>query len=98
MAASGLVIAICGNSVPKQLKRPRTSVEAERRTQSGLRRVGWIMSLAGLAFALTWIVAPEAIAWSLSLGFMALGFTLAVATILRCRTSGPAGSPEIAPH
>ena len=98
MAASGLVIAIFGNSVPKQLKRPRTSFEAERRMQSGLRRVGWIMSLAGLAFALTWIVAPEAIAWSLSLGFMTLGFTLAVATILRCRTSGPAGSSEIAPH
>jgi len=88
MAASGLVVAMFGNRIPKQLKRPRASIEAERRMQSGLRRVGWIMSLVGLAFALTWLIAPQTIAWPLSLGLMALGFVLAVATILRCRTVG----------
>lgn len=98
MAASGLVIAMLGNSVPKQLKRPRTTVAAERRMQSGLRRVGWIMSLAGLAFALTWIVAPQVVAWPLSLSLMALGFLLAVVTILRCRTGRSERSAEIAPH
>lgn len=86
MAASGLFIAMLGNGVPKQLKRPRASVDAERRMQSGLRRVGWTMSLAGLAFALIWIVAPEAVARPLSLAWMALAFMFVVATILRCRS------------
>lgn len=98
MAASGLVIAMLGNSVPKQLKPPRTSLVAERRMQSGLRRVGWIMSLAGLAFALTWIVAPQAVAWPFSLGLMALGFFLAMVTILGCRTGGSERSAGIAPR
>lgn len=96
MAASGLAIAMLGNSVPKQLIRPLNSSEGERRRQSGLRRVGWIMALAGLAFSLTWIVAPEAVAWPLSLGLMALGFILAVMAILRCRTGGPDRSAETA--
>jgi len=98
MAASGLVIAMLGNSVPKQLKRPRASLAAEGRMQTGLRRTGWIMSLCGLAFALTWIVAPVAVAWPLSLGLMALGFVLAVVTILRCRSGGSAPSAGAAPH
>lgn len=98
MAASGLVVAMFGNRVPKQLKRPRASIEAERRMQSGLRRVGWIMSLAGLAFALTWLIAPQTIAWPLSLGLMALGFVLAVVTILRCRTVGSNRPARTMPH
>lgn len=98
MAASGLVIAMLGNGVPKQLKPPRASVVAERRMQSGLRRVGWIMSLAGLGFALTWIVAPQAVAWPISLGVMALGFFLGIVTILGCRTGGSERSAEIAPR
>ena len=95
MAASGLVIAMLGNGVPKELKRPRNSLEAERRMQTGLRRVGCIMMLAGVAFALTWIVAPQGVATPLSMSIMAIGFILALATIMRCRTSRSDRSAKI---
>lgn len=84
MAVTGLIVAILGNGVPKQLKRPRASVEAERRMQAGLRRVGWTMTLGGLAFGLTWVIAPEAVAWPLSLALMGVAFMVALATVLRC--------------
>lgn len=84
MAVTGLIVAILGNGVPKQLKRPRASVEAERRMQAGLRRVGWTMTLGGLAFGLTWVIAPEAVAWPLSLALMGVAFVIALATVLRC--------------
>lgn len=84
MAVTGLIVAILGNGVPKQLKRPRASVEAERRMQAGLRRVGWTMTLGGLAFGLTWVIAPQAVAWPLSLALMGVAFMVALATVLRC--------------
>lgn len=98
MAASGLVVAMLGNSVPKQLKRPRSSLEAERRMQAGLRRVGWIMLLAGLAFALTWVVAPQGVAKPLSMSVMVVGFILALVTIVRCRTGSSDRSTGISQH
>ena len=89
MAITGLVVAILGNSVPKTLKRPRPSVESERRIQAGLRQVGWTMMVGGLAFSLVWVIAPEAVAWPLSLAVMGIAFVIALVTILRCRSGVP---------
>lgn len=62
MAMMGLVIAGYGNLVPKQLKRPRATIEAEARTQTALRATGWAMTLAGLVWTAFWIFAPEDVA------------------------------------
>lgn len=90
MAATGLIIAWMGNVVPKQLKRPRDSLAAERRVQTALRRVGWVMTLAGLIFAGAWIVAPEAVAEPLSMIVLGAAFLVTAVTALSCRAR-PAG-------
>ncbi|MNH91493.1 hypothetical protein D3C73_440590 [compost metagenome] len=85
MAATGLVLAAIGNSVPKQLKRARSSLAAERRVQAALRRVGWAVTLAGVAVGALWVLAPEAWAQPLSLMILGAAFLVVVQAILACR-------------
>jgi hypothetical protein len=92
MAAEGLVLAAIGNGVPKQLKRPRSSPVAERRVQAALRRVGWAMTLAGVAVGALWVIAPVAWAQPLSLTVLGAAFLVAVQAILGCRAGAPAGA------
>ncbi len=86
MVCLGLVVIAFGNAVPKQLKRPRTSVESERRMQNALRRVGWSMTLAGLLVSAVWMFAPDAIARIASLSALGLAFLVTVATAIDCRS------------
>jgi hypothetical protein len=57
----GLVLAVYGNFMPKDIARAR-SVRAQARVQSALRVGGWAMALAGLIHAGLWAFAPIAVA------------------------------------
>lgn len=70
----GLILAAYANLMPKQLGRPRRSAHAETRVQAALRAGGWSMTLAGLAYAGLWALAP--------LPFADIAGTAAVATAL----------------
>jgi len=58
----GLVLAVYGNYIPKDIVRSRTSVCAVSRSQSLVRVGGWSFTLAGLAYAGLWAFAPTAMA------------------------------------
>ena len=88
MVLTGLIIAAYGNVVPKQLKRPRATPEAEARVQSALRVCGWVMTLAGLVVAGMWLVAPEVVAEPVSLLALLAAFLVVVFYALRCRAPG----------
>lgn len=85
----GLILVGYGNVLPKQLKRPRATAEAERRTQTALRSAGWSMTMAGLTWAGLWAVAPETIARPL--GMVAVAAALAITIgygVWACRSTG----------
>lgn len=67
----GLVLAGYANFMPKQLKQMQESPRAESRAQSVLRVGGWLMVLAGLAYAALWAFAPLAIADGASMAVVA---------------------------
>ena len=85
MVLMGLIIAGYGNVVPKQLKRPRATPEAEARVQAALRVCGWVMTLAGLAVAGIWTFAPEAVAEPVSMLALFAAFLVVLFYGLRCR-------------
>lgn len=87
MVFLGLVVMLFGNTVPKQLKRPRASIEGERRVQNALRTVGWSMTLAGLAVSAVWLFAPDAMARIVSLSALGIAFLVTVATATACRNA-----------
>jgi hypothetical protein len=85
MVALGVMICVIGNHVPKALKSPRRSLEAERRTQAALRTVGWTMTSAGLLFSFVWVAAPESFAAPVSLSALAVAFLVTATLIMRCK-------------
>jgi hypothetical protein len=85
MVFLGLAVAAFGNSVPKQLKRLRASAEAEQRTQTALRTVGWTVTTAGLLLCGIWVAAPDAIARIVSLFALGIAFLVTVVASLACR-------------
>ena len=90
MVLIGLVVAAYGNVVPKQLKQPRASAEAEMRVQSALRVCGWVMTLAGVVFAGIWMIAPESIAAPVSMLALGAAFLVVMFYSLRaCRKTTP---------
>ena len=88
---SGLVLAAYANVMPKQLGPSRRSPQTEARAQSALRFGGWSLTLAGLAYAGLWALAPLAVAdvWSMIVVAAALALTLAYAAwcFRACRMS-----------
>ena len=58
----GLGLALYGNLMPKQIGAARRSARAETAAQAALRVGGWSMTLAGLAYAALWALAPRALA------------------------------------
>ena len=88
---SGLVLAAYANVMPKQIGRGSRSPHAEARAQSALRFGGWSLTLAGLAYAGLWALAPLDFADVASMVVVAtaLTFTLAYAAwcFWACRMS-----------
>ena len=62
MVAIGLMVAVYGNLIPKQLPRTIASPRMEAVAQALRRTAGWSMTLGGLAFAAFWIFAPVDVA------------------------------------
>lgn len=58
----GLVLAIYGNAIPKNLPRFRGDDAFAGRRQALLLAGGWLFTLAGLAYAGLWLFAPAGIA------------------------------------
>jgi cobalamin synthase len=88
MLANGVIVALFGNRIPKTLLPPSRSAEAERRRQAALRSSGWVMTLAGLLYALLWLIAPEAFAQPVSLGVLALATFYTFYRAARCKLGG----------
>ncbi len=92
----GLGLAAYANVMPKQLKGPRKSVEAETRAQAAQRVGGWSITLAGLMHAGLWAFAPLSFANPASMVVVAaavivtLGY--AIWCFTACRSSAPAGN------
>jgi hypothetical protein len=93
----GLALAGYANLMPKQLGRPRRSPRAEARTQAALRVGGWSMTLAGLAYAALWALAPLPLADIAATAAVAaataltLGYALWAFAACRSAANAPAG-------
>ena len=93
----GLALAAYANLMPKQLGRPRRSPLAEARTQAALRVGGWSMTLAGLAYAGLWALAPLPLADIASTAVVAaalvvtLGYAIWSFAACRSARNAPAG-------
>jgi len=87
-AVMGLMVAFYGNLIPKGLSRIR-SIEAERRKQSALRVSGWAFTLAGLAYAALYALAPLAIADKASDGAIIGAIAITLIYSLWCFAAGP---------
>jgi|SRR5579871_1759181 len=82
-AAMGLMVAFYGNFIPKNLK-PLRSFDSERRVQKALRISGWSFTLAGLAYALLSLFAPDSIAWPASMAVMAAAVAISLGCAVQC--------------
>jgi hypothetical protein len=85
MVSIGILVAASGNQAPKLLDAPRASPTAERLVQRATRRPGWVMTLAGIFYAIVWIVAPEDFAQLSSVGVLGCAVIYTVAQMLHCR-------------
>ncbi len=79
----GLWLAGYGNMMPKQVSRLR-SIAGSRRRQTALRVSGWAFTLAGLAQAGLWLLAPRAIAGPLSMGAVGLATAICLSYAVSC--------------
>ena len=90
----GLSLAAYANFMPKQIGRARRSPEAESRTQAVLRVGGWSMTLAGLAYAGLWALAPLPVADVASMivvaAALAVTFGYAIWSFTVCRSAADA--------
>lgn len=94
--AIGLIAAGYSNVMPKQIGRPRSSIEAETRAQAALRVGGWAFTLAGLAYAALWAFAPLPVADIGSMAVVIAAFVVTFAWCARmragCRSADPASA------
>lgn len=86
----GLMLAAYGNLMPKDVGPWRASALAVARAQSVLRVGGWSMTLAGLAYAGLWGLAPPAFADVASMGVVASAMLITMGyggwSLLACRS------------
>jgi hypothetical protein len=87
----GLSLAAYANVMPKQLGRAKVSLRAETWAQATLRVGGWSLSLAGLAYAGLWALAPLPVADVAGAAIVALALVatlgFAVRSFLACRAA-----------
>ena len=74
----GVILAVYGNFMPKDVIRARASARAAARSQSALRLAGWAMTLAGLGHATLWAFAPIAVADVAAAGLVAAATLLTI--------------------
>lgn len=90
----GLMLAGYANLMPKQVGRANASPLALARTQAALRVGGWSLTLAGLAYAGLWALAPLPVADTASMIVVAAATALTAGyafwSFLACRGT-PAG-------
>ncbi len=93
----GIVFVVTSNAIPKRLT-PLSRTECEpSRAQAVQRFVGWSFVLAGLGYALCWLLLPFDSAKLASTTVLASGVALAIlrvaAAYARPRTTPPANQP-----
>lgn len=85
MVANGVIVALCGNAIPKTLKAPLASWADEARLQAALRSTGWAMTMAGVIYAGLWLAAPEDIAMPVSISVLAAAALYLFYRVWRCK-------------
>ena len=89
MVLLGLYYVVSGNAMPRRFSARAAQRPNAARIQAGQRFAGWTFVLAGLAFALAWIVLPTDVAEPLSVAFLLGGtLTVAVRTLRAHRSDG----------
>ena len=89
MVLLGLYYVVSGNALPRRFTARAAQRPNAARTQAVQRFAGWTFVLAGLAFALAWIVLPTDVAKPLSVAFLVGGsLTVFVRTYRACRSNG----------
>lgn len=87
----GLMLAAYANLMPKDIGRWRASALAMARAQSALRVGGWSLTLAGLAYAGLWALAPLTIANVAAMVVVAAAMLITLGyggwTLLACRSN-----------
>lgn len=87
MILLGLFFAASGNAMPKTLV-PLSIQQCDgARAQAFQRFAGWIFVLSGLAYALSWLLLPIALAQPVSVSFLLGGTALVAARVIRLRIS-----------
>ena len=89
MVLLGLYYVVSGNAMPRRFTARAAQRPNAARIQEGQRFAGWTFVLAGLAFALAWIVLPKDVAEPLSVAFLVGGSLMVFARTWRaCRRTG----------
>lgn len=79
---AGVLLVIIGNSIPKQLD-PLSRKDCEPTCKQRLQRfAGWTLVLAGLGYAVSWLLAPPEIARGVSLSLGAASVLLVGGRVL----------------
>jgi len=87
MVLLGLFFAASGNAMPKTLV-PLSIQQCDgARAQAFQRFAGWTFVLSGLAYALSWLLLPTALATPVSVSFLLGGTALVAARVIRLRIS-----------
>ena len=92
--ATGLILAAYGNIAPRQLVRYDADSDRPARKQAIIRFSGWIFTLAGLGYALIWLVAPPGKAATLSMIPVIAGLALVGLRIARAKASKTGTAPR----
>ena len=69
----GLIVAWSGNTIPKTLTPLEQLACDPARHQARLRRAGWAFVLAGLGWALSWLLLPIAAALPMAMLLLMFG-------------------------
>lgn len=89
----GLGLAAYANVMPKQVRGPRRSAQAETRAQAAQRVGGWSITLAALAHAGLWAFAPLTIASPASMVLVGGAVALTLGHAVWCFTARRSDSP-----
>jgi hypothetical protein len=87
-ALTGLVLAYIGNSIPKTLTPLDRLCCDPARVQAFQRWSGWIWLLAGVGYAIVWLVAPLDLATPISMAVLVIAIALGLTLLIWLRRSG----------